>query len=225
MADATTEAPAAPATTASETVSTVAAPESQSAAPTTEAPVTGTEVGKEAPAEGDASKPADGKTADKPAESAAPAEYTDFKVPEGVVIDAAALTEFKDTAKELGLTQEQAQKVADLGTKQAQSFAAQLAQSQKDAAAQWATETTSDKEIGGDALPENLAIAKKALDTYGTPALKALLVKSGLGNHPEIIRTFVKVGKTISEDKFVSGSAGKKAADTPIANRIYPNQK
>jgi hypothetical protein len=227
MADAITEAPAVPATTASETALPVAAPESQSAAPVTDAPVKVDEAGKEVkPSEGDAA--ATKEAADKAAADAAaakPVEYTDFKLPEGLVADPEAITELKGLSKDLGLTQEQAQRVADLGAKQAQGFAAQVLQSQKDASTRWATETTTDKELGGEKLQENLAVAKKGLEAVGTPELKALLNKSGLGNHPEIIRAFFKVGKTISEDKFVSGSAGVPGGEKSAANRLYPNQK
>lgn len=53
-----------------------------------------------------------------------------------------------------------------------------------------------------------LAIAKKALDTYGTPEIRQLLETTGLGNNPEMIRFFWRVGKTLTEDGTVTGSTG-----------------
>jgi hypothetical protein len=148
-------------------------------------------------------------------------------MPDGVELKSEAVDELKATAKEFGLTQEQAQRIADLGVKQAQGFAAQLVEQQKSLTAQWAEETTTDKEIGGDKLSENLGVAKKALDSFGTPALKTLLNQSGLGNHPEVVRFMVKAGKAISEDgHLVTGAAAQvDRANTPIENRLYPNQK
>ena len=64
-------------------------------------------------------------------------------------------------------------------------------------------------------------VAKKALETFGTPELRTLLNESGMGNNPEVIRAFYRVGKAISEDKFVSGKATP--ADANDARSLYPN--
>jgi hypothetical protein len=219
MADPTTDSQAAPAEATSTTATPVEAPQSQAATPNASpTPAVSTET---KPVEGEAPKPAD-----KPAEEAKPVEYT-FKLPEGVEFKGELFDELKTTAKELGLTQEQAQRVADLGAKQAQGFAAQLVEQQKTLTAEWAQQTTTDKEIGGDKLPENLAVAKKALDAFGSPELKTLLNQSGFGNHPDVVRFMVKAGKAISEDgKLITGSAAQAdRAAKPIENRLYPNQK
>jgi hypothetical protein len=99
---------------------------------------------------------------------------------------------------------------------------------------EWETASKSDKEFGGDKFDANLAVAKKALDAFGTPELRALLGPydpknnpkgTGLGNHPEIIRAFLKAGKAISEDKFVSGTRAPAAlTNASAANALYPNQ-
>jgi hypothetical protein len=219
MADPTTDSQAAPAEATSTTAAPVDASQSQAATP--EASATQAASTEVKPVKGEAPKPGD-----KPAEEAKPVEY-EFKLPDGVEFKGELLDELKTTAKELGLTQEQAQRVADLGAKQAQGFAAQLVEQQKTMTAEWAQQTTTDKEIGGDKLPENLAIAKKALDAFGTPELKTLLNQSGFGNHPDVVRFMVKAGKAISEDgKLITGSAAQAdRAAKPIENRLYPNQK
>ena len=220
--------PAAATSTAASTP--VEAPQSQTAAPeSTPAATTAQTETTPATSTTPEAKPteAEPKPGDKPTEEK-PAEVSyEFKLPEGVTLQGEALDELKATAKELGLTQEQAQKVADLGAKQAQAFTNQLVEYQRNQTAQWADATKADKEIGGDRLDENLGVAKKALDAYATPELKKLLNDSGLGNHPEVIRTFFKVGKAISEDgKLVTGSAGERSRESvPIENRLYPNQK
>lgn len=221
MADPTTDSQAAPADATSTAASPAAASPSPAATPdASTTPAASTDV---KPTEGEAPKPGE-----KPAEEAKPAEVVyEFKLPDGVTFKDGALDDLKATAKELGLTQEQAQRIADLGAKQSQGFAAQLVEQQKALTAEWAEQTTTDKEIGGDKLPENLGVAKKALDSFGTPALKTLLNQSGLGNHPEIVRFMVKAGKAISEDgQLVTGAAAQAdRAATPIENRLYPNQK
>ncbi|MEQ0776177.1 protease [Paraburkholderia tropica] len=227
MADTSAEG-STPADATSTAATPADAPQSQTVAQT-DTPATSTPANADASAADKSATPTD-KPADKPADQAAdkPAEVVyDFNVPEGVKLEGPVFDELKTTAKELGLSNEQAQKVVDLGVKQAQSIQTQLVDAQKAQIAQWAETTQTDKELGGDALGENLAVAKKALDTFGTPELKKLLNESGLGNHPEIVRLFVKAGKAISEDgRLVTGAAGKQSREnTPIENRLYPNQK
>lgn len=153
-----------------------------------------------------------------------PAELADFAAPEGVRVDSEAATEFKNLAKELGLKQEGAQKVADVGFKLAQKWEAKQAEQIKAAKEAWIEGTKTDKEFGGEKLNENLAVAKKALDAFGTPELRTLLNESGLGNHPEIVRAFYRAGKAISEDRFVVGNAPKQTGDRDLAGSLYPNQ-
>lgn len=152
---------------------------------------------------------------------AAPEEYEDFTAPEGVKLDADAVAEFKGLAKELGLKQVDAQKVADLGPKLMAKWQTQQAEAISTTVAKWADDTRGDKELGGDKFAENLAVASKALDTFGTPELKKLLNESGLGNHPEIVRAFYRAGNAISEDKHVRGN-GTSPAPTD-AKSFYSN--
>lgn len=150
----------------------------------------------------------------------APEAYEDFAAPEGVALDADAVGEFKALAKELNLSQADAQRVVDLGPKMMATWQAKQAEQMSETVAQWATDTKADKEIGGDKLDENLAVARKTLDTFGSPELKTLLNESGLGNHPELIRLLTKAGKAISEDSFVGG---KRATAAPSAKSFYDN--
>ncbi len=177
----------------------------------------------EAPLADDNAASAGGDTADAKLSNAAPVQYEDFQMPEGVSPDAQDVTELKSLAKEYGLTQEQAQKVADLGTQMLQKWTNQQNETLQRTQSQWVEEAQGDPEFGGAHLPENLGIAKKALDTFGTPKLMQLLEQSGLGNHPEMIRTFYRAGKAISEDHFVSGAAHPNAA-RDAAEQLYPNQ-
>lgn len=148
----------------------------------------------------------------------------EFKTPDGAPLEGAFVGEFSAIAKDLGLTQEQASKVADLGAKMSKDFGVQQEAALNAVSAEWEAAITADKDIGGDKLPENLAIAKKALADFGTPALTELLEKSKLGNHPEVIRFMVKAGKAISQDsRLVTG--GHATTIESAAQRMYPNMK
>ena len=149
----------------------------------------------------------------------APEKY-EFKAVEGSDVSTETLTDFSEVAKELGLPQDAAQKILD---KMAPALARhQMARMEK-VKAEWADTSTHDKEFGGDKLAENLAIAKKAMDSFGSPELRSLLNESGLGNHPDVIRFMYRAGKAISEDGFVSGASAKAFANTQ-AKVLFPNQ-
>ncbi|WP_250533975.1 protease [Caballeronia sp. AZ10_KS36] len=231
MADPTTEGQAVTATTASDAASPATAPASQAATPATQ-PAEGATLldGAAKPTEGDAPK-----AGDKPADAAQPIEYTDFNVPEGVQLQGEVFEELKAFAKEKGLSQEDAQKLVDLGVKQSQGFntgfTEAVAKAETEAfglpRGEWEAKAKADPEFGGEKLGENLAAAKLALDKFGSDQLRAALNKSGLGNYPEMIRFMVKAGKAISEDgRLVTGAAAQKdRSATPIENRIYPDHK
>lgn len=161
--------------------------------------------------EGDA-----GKDGEKPG---APEQY-EFKAIEGAEVSADSLADFSEVAKELGLPQDAAQKILD---KMAPALARRQAEAIEGVKTQWADAARSDKEFGGDKLAENLSVAKKALDSFGSPELRTLLNESGLGNHPEVIRLLVRTGKAISEDGLVQGTRAV-AADANPAKRLFPNQ-
>lgn len=178
----------------------------------------------DAPQQTPAAAPEQGQAGgtDAQPEKVVPEKY-EFKTAEGQAIEGAFLGEFEGIARELGLSQEQANKVAELGMKMSKDFGVQQEQAMSAASEQWQASVTADKEIGGDKLQENLAIAKKALADFGTPELGELLEKSKLGNHPEVIRFMVRAGKAISQDsKVVTGGVNRTAYET-AATRMYPN--
>lgn len=161
-------------------------------------------------------KPQDGKPADgdKPAEKpddkeqkqeGAPEKY-EFTAGEGVELDTEALKDFEPVARDLNLTNEQAQKLVDAYPKILAGVQQRQAEAWQAQTEQWAADVKADKEIGGDKLTTNLSAAQRALDQFGTPELKEYLEGTGLGNHPELVKAFIKIGKAMSEDGMVDGS-------------------
>lgn len=173
-------------------------------------------------------KPADGeKTADKPddkeqKQEGAPEKY-EFKAGEGVELDTAALEQFEPIARELNLTNEQAQKMVDLyGTKIMPMVQQQQAEAWQKQTEGWAETVKADKEIGGDKLTANLSAAQRALEQFGDPELKEYLDSTGLGNHPALVKAFIKVGKAMSEDKVVTG--GHESGGSDLISAFYPKK-
>lgn len=149
---------------------------------------------------GDADPAADGS--DKAPEGA-PEEYKDFTVPDGMTFDKESATDFLTTAKELNLSQEQAQKLVDLyGTRLSSQQEAQQKQS-----ADWAAESKKQyKKV-------DIELANKALSRFADKDTIDLLASTGLGNHPKLVGLFKSIGSQISEGKFVEpqskGGSGK----------------
>lgn len=136
----------------------------------------------------------------------APEAYSDFDLPEGVELDSGLIEQASPIFKEMGLSQAQAQQLVSLyADQQRASFESQV-ESFNQTTQQWLDEAKADKDLGGEKFDENVAAAKTALAKFGTPELAQLLNDTGVGNHPEIIRVFSKVGALLNED--VPGSGG-----------------
>lgn len=164
----------------------------------------------EAPAE----PPAD----DADAQNAKPVEYAEFTLPEGITLDTAAVEAFKPIAAELGLNQEQAQKLVNLRAEQvrqeAEAYAAQMTE--------WANTAKTDAELaGGQGFDANLASACATYAKVATPELRGLLDSTGYGNHPEVVRMFYRIGKQLGEDGRPPSGADPSRGQRSLEERLY----
>lgn len=195
-------APSAPAAPAAE----APAPAGEPAKPEGDKPQPGAEGDKpqeDKPADGD--KPAEKPDDKEQKQEGAPEKY-EFTAGEGVELDTEALKDFEPVARDLNLTNEQAQKLVDAYPKILAGVQQRQAEAWQAQTEQWAADVKADKEIGGDKLTANLSAAQRVLDLFGTPELKTYLNDTGLGNHPDLVKAFVKIGKAMSEDGMVDGS-------------------
>tara|TARA_R110000751_G_scaffold137379_2_gene240807 strand:+ start:6406 stop:7008 length:603 start_codon:yes stop_codon:yes gene_type:complete len=151
----------------------------------------------------------------------APENYESFILPEGVPINQEGVDAFMPMAKEMNLSQEQAQQLVNLQIKMMQEGQNANSNAWDSTQKNWSDATKGDLEYGGANLTANLAIARKTLDAFGTPELNEVLESTGAGNHPEIVRLFYRVGKAISEDTIHAGGAPQ-APKTREAS-MFPN--
>lgn len=190
-------------------------PTTPSAAPTA-APAPAAATSEAKPAEGAAAPAVDPAKPPAPAEPVVPEAY-DFKMPDGVTADPAAVTAFTEIAKEMKFDQATAQRFADV--------AAGMVQRQLEAQAQqhdqWAAQTRSDPDIGGPKLEENLGQYRKTFDTFFDADVKKIFVDTGLGNHPAVIKGMLKIGKQLSEGSFVP--ANSMGGESDMATKLYPS--
>ena len=161
----------------------------------------------------------------------APEKYADFKAPEGFEIDKATLESALPVFKELGLGQDQAQKLVDFYATVSQKAADAPFQLWKETQQKWVDEIKADPEIGGK-LDQVKATVSKAIDGLGDPKLandfRAAMDYTGAGNNPAFIRAFYKLASKLSEGGTVIGGGpvgqvepGK--GQQSAAHRLFPN--
>lgn len=149
-------------------------------------------------------------------------EYN-FVPPEGKEYDKAIIEKYSEVAKELKLPQESADKLLRTMTEAIEARTVErITQATAARVDEWKTSAYEDKEFGGDKYDENIGVAIGALKQFTTPELQAMLRETGLQHHPEIIRTFYRVGRAVSEDKHVFGN--ENAGPRDPAKIMFPNQ-
>ena len=86
----------------------------------------------------------------------------------------------------------------------------------------WIKQSQNDPEFGGRQFEQNLKLAKRAVDRFGGQKLRNVLEETGMGNHPEIIRCFWKVGRALTQHHGTGEMRPVKPANTNIADLLYP---
>lgn len=160
---------------------------------------------------------------------AGPPESYALIAPEGLTIDPAALELATPVFRELGLSNEQAQTLVPVAAKWARSIQAQGEQQLMGQVAaqrrEWFETARNDAEVGGAQWSGSLNLANKALDTLGFAKgspFRQLLDDSGLGNHPDMIRAWARIGRLVSEDGFERPGTPSTGARKSDAELFYP---
>ena len=133
--------------------------------------------------------------------------------------------DFQEIFKKAGLTAKQAQAMYDAYNLKSNDIAEQFKQAvmQKNDADMQAVR--SDPELGGANFDNTKMYIGKAMDTFGTPALREKLRTAGFGNDPDFVRFVAKVGKAFSNDEFIGGHGSNKKANDyqATAKALYSN--
>lgn len=150
-------------------------------------------------------------------------EYN-LKLPDGSMLPPSTVEEISSFAKENGLSNEAAQKLIDRENEKMSMFFTQKRESLKPIVEGWLKSAEKDPIIGGKDGSEfkaNIGLAKRALDKANVPGLKEVLDKSGLGNHPDMIKFCMFWGKTVmANDKIEMGSPTTKTKKS-IEEKLY----
>lgn len=175
------------------------------------------DAGADKPAD-DAAPAADDKAegeGDGEAEEAAP--YADLTPPEGFeALDTEALAAATPLMRAFGVPDDKAQDfinqaapiISGMVEKALDGQAQATLDSQATLKTQWAEEVKADPEIGGAHYDRTVSLAAKALDKFFSPEFRNFLSASGLGNNPDAVRGFAKIGASVSDDDIITGEPG-----------------
>lgn len=148
---------------------------------------------------GEAAKPSDDKKQTE-------IQY-DLKLSENSLLDPAKVDEVKAYAKSKNLSPEQAQDLLNREEALLKSFVNEQQEEIKKASEEWKKQALLDKEIGGENFNKNVEFAHRAMKRFGNETLTKYLDESGLGNHPDVIRMFMKIGQSMAEDKIIGSNS------------------
>lgn len=145
----------------------------------------------------------EGEQAQKPV---VPEAYAFKDLPEGYAMSDQQLAEVSPLFKELGLTQEQADKLVAFDAKRVLAAEQAGLEQRQGLVTGWEKSLREDAAFGGANFDANVGVAQKALAQFGTPELSTMLKESGLGSHPEVVRLFHRIGQQLAEGQLHSGS-------------------
>ena len=126
--------------------------------------------------------------------------------------DGGDLDFYREAVHQIGLSQEQAQHMLDLYA----NVQEEQNEAQEKATADFAVESQIQlKREWQQNYDGNLDQAQRAFAQFSTPEFNEIMDETGLGNHPEVIKAFAKIGSMLGEDKLVVGTGlGQSALST-----------
>lgn len=169
----------------------------------------------------------------KPDATPAPDTYATFAAPEGYTLDPKAIESAVPIFKDLGLSQDQAQRLVDFHT-QAMLSAAKAPQETHDAMRNdWRNKVQTDPEMGHrlDTVKTDIGRALSHLDPALAKDFKSAMDLTGAGDHPAFVKAMWKLSQFITEGKHVAGSGPSPLGQKPPGDRgrpsaahsLYPN--
>lgn len=160
---------------------------------------------------------------EKPTEEAkaeVPETY-DIQLGEGVTLDAALLDKATPVMRELGLTNEQANKLAGVIAEQRKTEYDALNERHQKVITDWQNAIKTDKDFGGEKLKPSLKSADRVIATFGDDEFRKDLTDLGLGNHPGLFRLLARVGNALSDDKPVTSETPAATVKRDVAETLY----
>ena len=123
------------------------------------------------------------------------------------------VADFKNVAHQLGLTNDQARTMLgiynqinenDLAEEHEQ-FEQMNVEYLQDIQKEW-----------GDDFNKNSELARRAFQNFASEELMDVMKETGLSNHPEVLKTFARIGQVLSEDNILPGTRGAIGGMSPV---------
>jgi hypothetical protein len=166
----------------------------------------------------------DEQTDDKPTELTIES-YEGVKFADGVEFDENFFSKTKEMFKENGITPKTAQKLIDFNSQLQQKMQQEAFEKEKQAlevqSQKWKEEALSDPEYGGSHYDANQSFIAKGRDKFATKEFVQTLNEKGLTNHPEVLRMFYRLGKSVSEDNDITSNGTVSTKERSMAENFY----
>ena len=172
------------------------------------------------------------KPAEAKPDAAVPETYADFSLPEGATVDKSIIDSATPVFRELGLSQDQAQKLVDWYTKNGENIVKANNDAYESMREGWRNDLKADKDIGGklDVVAAEIGKMKQQLPPAVRDAFNEAVNFTGAGDHPAVVRALYEFSKLVNEGSHVSGSGPSphgqaKAGETKrptLAAAMYP---
>ena len=169
----------------------------------------------------------------KPESVGAPKAYADFSIPEGHTLDAATIESATPIFRELGLSQDQAQKLVDFYSAKIGEINSQNEGFMEQMRTEWRNQLAADKEIGGklDAVKVDIGRALDRIPAEVRTAYKEAMDLTGAGDNPAIIKAMYSLAQLVNEGTPVRGDnpsphgQSRTGVETrpSAASAMYPN--
>ena len=135
----------------------------------------------------------------------------DFELGDGEQSDEVA--DFKNVAHQLGLTNDQARNILGIYNQISQNDMAQEDEQFEQMNVEYLQDIQSE---WGDSFNKNAELARRAFTDFASEELMDVLRETGLSNHPEMLKTFARIGQVLSEDNVLPGTRGAIGSMTPV---------
>lgn len=168
-----------------------------------------------------------GKTKDeaKPKEKSVVPEKYDLKLPEDSLLAPSLIDKISAYAREKGLSNEAAQELLD---EEVEGMKAEQQTIVEEVGKRWIEESKADKEIAGiegKDYERNVQLASQVVAHFDPEGeIRKMLNRSRIGNNPEVIKMFLRIGKAMGDDKFVH-SKTQSRGERPLEEVFYGETK
>jgi hypothetical protein len=163
---------------------------------------------------------AEAKAAQEKATTAAKeaAKSIKLELPRDSVLSQADVDRVAATARERGLSKEDAEALLKEQDATVRGHVARQQEQSKTQRAEWVKTIQNDPELGGDKLAVTQKNSLRAIEKFMPPELREKLKETGFGDFPPLVKMLNAIGAAMAEDKGPlggagTGGAGKKSAE------------